>query len=136
MTLMTTVSTAVSQGAITRITRLFNGTLLDALNEILQNCRRGGATGVTLTTMVQGERTLLSVADDGSGIDDPANLITLGQSGWGDEVARREDPAGMGMFSLAGRYVEVRSWSPRHAAGWKMVIGPDDWEIQRSHRPG
>lgn len=128
MTLMTTVSTAVSQGAITRITRLFNGTLLDALNEILQNCRRGGASGVTLTTMVQGERTLLSVADDGSGIDDPANLITLGQSGWGDEAARREDPAGMGMFSLAGRYVEVRSWSPRHAAGWKMIIGPDDWE--------
>lgn len=130
MTLMTTVSTSVSQGAITRITRLFNGTLLDVLNEIFQNCRRAGATSVTLTTVTQGDQILLSVADDGMGINDPTDLITLGQSGWDDTVARREDPAGMGLFSLAGRHVEVRSWSPRHAAGWTMVIGPDDWEFR------
>lgn len=128
MTLMTTVSTSVSQGAITRITRLFNGTLLDVLNEIFQNCRRAGATSVTLTTVTQGDKLLLSVADDGMGVNDPTDLITLGQSGWDDDMTRREDPAGMGVFSLAGRHVEVRSWSPRHAAGWTMVIGPDDWE--------
>lgn len=128
MTLSTTVSTSVSQGAITRITRLFNGTLLDVLNELFQNGRRGAASQVAITTVTEGGRTLLCVADDGTGIDDPAHLITLGQSGWDDEVVRREDPAGMGMFSLAGHHVEIRSWSPRHATGWKMVIGPDDWE--------
>ncbi|PNQ04033.1 ATP-binding protein [Sphingobium sp. SA916] len=128
MTLSTTVSTSVSQGAITKITRLFNGTLLDVLNELFQNGRRGAAGHISISTKTDGGRSLLCVADDGTGIDDPADLITLGQSGWDDDVARREDPAGMGMFSLAGRYVEIRSWSPRHATGWKMVIGPDDWE--------
>lgn len=128
MTLSTTVSTSVSQGAITKITRLFNGTLLDVLHEILQNGRRGAASRISISTLTEGGRSLLCVADDGTGIDDPAHLITLGQSGWDDDVARREDPAGMGMFSLAGRYVEIRSWSPRHATGWTMVIGADDWE--------
>ena len=128
MTLSTSVSTSISQGTISKITRLFNGTLLDVLNELFQNGRRAGATRIGLRTMTQGGRIFLCVADDGSGIDDPANLVTLGQSGWDDEIASREDPAGMGIFSLAGRYVEVRSWSPRHATGWEMVIRPDDWE--------
>ena len=82
MTLSTTVSTSVSQGAITRITRLFNGTLLDVLNELFQNGRRGAASQVAITTVTEGGRSLLCVADDGTGIDDPAHLITLGQSGW------------------------------------------------------
>ena len=67
MTLSTTVSTSVSQGAITRITRLFNGTLLDVLNELFQNGWRGAASQVAITTVTEGGRTLLCVADDGTG---------------------------------------------------------------------
>lgn len=128
MTLLTTVSTSVAPAAITKVTRLFNGTLYDVLNELFQNARRAGATSITLSTERQGTAVRLSVIDDGIGIDEPAALVTLGHSGWDAEIVRREDPAGMGIFSLAGRQVEIRSWSPRHAAGWKLLIEAEDWE--------
>src|SRR3546814_10990613 len=40
----------------------------------------------------------------------------------------REDPAGMGVFSLAGRRLEVSSRAPGSKTGWRIDIGPDDWE--------
>lgn len=128
MTLLTTVSTSVAPAAITKVTRLFNGTLYDVLNELFQNARRAGATSITLSTERQGAAVRLSVIDDGIGIDEPEALVTLGHSAWDVEIVRREDPAGMGVFSLAGRQVEIRSWSPRHAAGWKLLIEAEDWE--------
>jgi hypothetical protein len=128
MTLLTTVSTSVAPAAITKVTRLFNGALYDVLNELFQNARRAGATSITLSTERQGAAVRLSVIDDGIGIDEPEALVTLGHSAWDVEIVRREDPAGMGIFSLAGRQVEIRSWSPPHAAGWKLLIEAEDWE--------
>ncbi|MDJ0276291.1 ATP-binding protein [Sphingomonas sp. 2R-10] len=66
--------------------------------------------------------------DDGRGIDDPAALLALGRSGWDAEIARSEDPAGMGVFSLAGRDVEIRSRMRRAPGGWRVVIPADAWE--------
>ncbi|WP_294048013.1 ATP-binding protein [Sphingopyxis sp.] len=70
----------------------------------------------------------LHIADDGRGVDDPASFVTLGRSGWSDEIAQREDPAGMGVFSLAGRTVTVRSFSRVADEGWAMTIPADAWE--------
>ena len=130
-TLPTTIRTTVSQSAITRVSRLFNGTASDVLAELFQNARRAGATCLKLETTLQRDRLILSIRDDGYGIDNPADLITLGQSGWDDNIATREDPAGMGMFSLAGHHVGVRSYSPAHAQGWSVVIDPDALETSK-----
>lgn len=128
MTLPATIHAAVSPAAITKVTRLFNGSVADVLNELLQNARRAGASRVDIATFELAGQPTLSIADDGHGIDDPSNLVTLGQSGWGDDTIRREDPAGMGIFSLAGRRVEIRSYSRAAHAGWRVVIPEDAWE--------
>src|SRR3546814_15371892 len=70
----------------------------------------------------------LAIADDGAGIEDPSVILALGRSGWGDEIARRADPAGMGVFSLAGRDVEIRSCPRSTGEGWSIRIASGDWE--------
>ena len=128
MTLPATIRTSVSQSAITKVTRLFNGSIADVLNELLQNARRAGARRVDIETLDLAGHPTLSVRDDGRGIDDPAVLVTLGQSGWDADTARREDPAGMGVFSLAGRRIEIRSFSASAGQGWRIIIPADAWE--------
>lgn len=128
MSLPAIIHSQVDPAAVTKVTRLFNNTLGDILSELIQNARRAGASGVDLT-VIEGDGSLfLAIADDGAGIEDPSVILALGRSGWGEEVARREDPAGMGVFSLAGRDVEVRSCARSTGAGWSILIGADDWE--------
>lgn len=44
----------------------------------------------------------------------------------------REDPAGMGVFGLAGRDIIIRSWSRAERQGW-IAHNPDSaWESSRS----
>lgn len=128
MTLPATIRAVVDAQAITRVTRLFNGTLADVLGELFQNARRAGATRVDVETLHDGEHTILIVRDDGRGIDDPAALLALGHSGWDERIAASEDPAGMGVFSLAGRHVEVRSRPRAEPVGWRVMIPAHAWE--------
>ncbi|GAA0309188.1 hypothetical protein GCM10009087_19030 [Sphingomonas oligophenolica] len=128
MSLPATIKTAVGQSLVHKVSRLFNGSLFDVLTELLQNARRAGASHVDIDTYDLAGHPTLIVRDDGSGIDDPAKLVTLGDSGWDDAIADREDPAGMGVFSLAGHRVEVRSFSASAGKGWRVVITPDAWE--------
>lgn len=128
MTLPSQIQTAVSQQAITKVTRLFNGSIGDILAELLQNARRAGAGAVSIEMIRDGDRSMLRVRDNGTGITDPRDFVTLGQSGWDRGIADREDPAGMGAFSLAGRRVEVRSRPAQAPDGWRIVVNPDDWE--------
>jgi hypothetical protein len=128
MTFPATIRTSVSQAAITKVTRLFNGSVADVLNELLQNARRADATRIDIETLDLAGHPTLIVRDTGKGIDDPAALLALGYSGWDGEIARREDPAGMGMFSLAGNRVEVRSFSRTVGRGWRVVIPAHGWD--------
>jgi hypothetical protein len=52
-----TISTRVSQDAITIVTRLINNTVGDAIAELIQNARRAGATVLDLATSEHDERT-------------------------------------------------------------------------------
>ena len=45
----------------------------------------------------------VTIADDGSGIADPAVLLSFGENGWSDDLVRREDAAGFGFASLSRR---------------------------------
>lgn len=128
MTFPTVIRSQVDPVAVTKVTRLFNNTIGDVLAELIQNARRAGASRVELrVTEAEGVR-LLSVSDDGQGIKDPTVVLALGRSGWDDTVAKREDPAGMGVFSLAGRHVVIRSCSRTTGIGWQIDIAPDAWE--------
>jgi hypothetical protein len=128
MSLPATIQTSVGQSLLGKITRLYNNSLFDILVEALQNSRRAGASRIDIDVVEWAGRSTLVICDDGSGIDDPAKLVTLGDSGWDDSIAHREDPAGMGVFSLAGRHVEVRSYARAAASGWSVDIPPEAWE--------
>jgi signal transduction histidine kinase len=100
----TTIQAQVSQSTLGKVSRLFNSSLTDCLNELLQNARRAGATAVKMTLS---DDRHLTLEDDGTGIAQPQTLLTLGESNWSEETKQQEDPAGMGVFSLANRDVTI-----------------------------
>ena len=125
-TLPKTIRARVHEDAIGRVTRFFNATTAETLNELFQNARRAGATRIDLR-IADGEVT---VTDDGGGIADPATLLAFGQTGWSAGTARREDPAGMGVYALA-RCPQVTIRSRRRPAGdgpaapgWQVRLTP------------
>ena len=125
MTPATKLRARVSPEAISKVTRIFNGTLDDILNELLQNARRAGASQIAITTQHLDDACLITFTDDGAGIADPADLVSLGQSDWPAECCAREDPAGMGFFSLAGRDTVVRSASA--STSFSLAIAGAAW---------
>ena len=125
------ISASVDPRLIAKVTRLFNQSEADIAAELLQNARRAGATKVIVTVMMYGaDRAMLVVADNGRGIADPATLLRLGASGWDDDVVASEDPAGMGMFSLAGRAARITTRAAG-SPGWAIAVEPGDWTSGR-----
>ncbi len=113
-----TVSAKVSPRLLQKADRLFGGNVEGRMAELLQNSRRAGAKHVAVTcTPLQGAAAdgktgaqfLITLEDDGHGIEDFGQLLSLGHSGWGDDIEAAEDPAGAGFFSLAPRDVTVLS---------------------------
>jgi hypothetical protein len=95
---------------LTKANRLFTGSLSGRIIEILQNARRAGATEVVDSPTGTG---IVTVRDNGRGIEDFSRLLDLGGSGWEERSKQSEDPAGVGLFCLAPREVSVRS------RGWR-----------------
>ena len=136
-----TIRARIHDSAIRRVTRIYASTLSDAITEALQNSRRAGATRVriaigTLTdhladdTPDTGEtRLTVTIADDGSGIADPAVLLSFGENGWSDELVSREDAAGFGFASLSRRGCTVssrpRSPDGNTMTGWRVDLVPE-----------
>jgi len=114
---METIRAQVNSRLLTKADRLFTGTVEGRIIEILQNARRAGATTVKITN----QDGLVTVRDDGSGIEDFQKLLDLGGSGWDEQFERGEDPAGVGLFSLAPREVTIVSGSRM------SVIDCDGW---------
>jgi hypothetical protein len=114
---MQTIQAKVSKRLLSKADRLFTGTLDGRIIEILQNARRAGATQVTITN----EKGLVTVLDNGSGIDDFSKILDLGDSDWDSEMEEAEDPAGVGVFCLAPRKVTICSNSR------KLIITKDGW---------
>ncbi|ATP19197.1 ATP-binding protein [Sphingobium yanoikuyae] len=135
MLLPATIEIAVSQDAVRCASRLVAGRALAAIHEILQNCRRAGAQHVMINLVEKDGRAILDIHDDGCGIDNPAALLTLGLSVWGDDIMRREAPAGIGLFCLAGRAIEIHAFSPAMGHGWKVRIPAEAWNGDRALEP-
>ena len=126
-----TIRARIHDSAIRRVTRTFAATLADIFTETLQNSRRAGATRVRVAVAGPADTGPLTVTvtDDGAGISDPAVLLSFGENGWSEDLARREDAAGMGMLSLARRGCTVSS-RPRNTdgsapSGWRVELAPE-----------
>jgi len=112
-----TICAKVNPRLLSKADRLFTGSIEGRIIEILQNARRAGATEVRITN----KDGMITVADNGSGIDDFQKLLDLGGSGWDEQLEAGEDPAGVGLFSLAPREVTIISGSR------KTVICKNGW---------
>ena len=104
---MEQIQATVNVRLLNKASRLFTGTLQGRIIEILQNARRAGATKVEITN----EHGVVTVRDNGRGIDDFNKLLDLGSSGWDDVLEQSEDPAGVGVFCLASRRVSYTTWA-------------------------
>ena len=112
-----TICAKVNPRLLTKADRLFTGTVEGRIIEILQNARRAGATEVKITN----KDGFVTVRDNGSGVEDFQKLLDLGGSGWDEKMEAGEDPAGVGLFSLAPREVSIVSGNR------KTVIDKDGW---------
>ena len=112
-----TICAKVNPRLLTKADRLFTGTAEGRVIEILQNARRAGATEVRISN----KNGFVTVEDNGSGIEDFQKLLDLGGSGWDEKLEAGEDPAGVGLFSLAPRQVTIISENS------KVVITKNGW---------
>ena len=128
-----------------RVTRIYAATLSDIFAEALQNSRRASATRVRIWVAASTARPdeiaaetgdtplTVTIADDGSGIADPAVLLSFGENGWDDALVRREDAAGFGFASLARRNCAVssrpRSPDAEVSPGWRVDAHAEAGEI-------
>ena len=79
------------------------------ISELIQNCRRAGATRIDIN--FDKDSNTLQIQDNGSGVSNFENLITLSDSGWSDATCSNENPFGMGFFStlFAAKQVIIES---------------------------
>lgn len=107
----TTIRGKVGPRLLDKADRLFRNDDYGVFIEVLQNARRAGATRVAINIeAVPNESfSMVTVEDNGSGIEDFQMLATFGDSEWAPETIDSEDPAGMGFYSLCHSDVEVHS---------------------------
>ena len=122
------IQAKIHPDALERVTRFFGGGAAQIMSELFQNARRAGAERVEIWSGE--ERT--TIADDGIGIDDPARILSFGESEWTNETTRAEDPAGMGMYALARRRSRIESHSA--SGSWVMDLEPECFTGQKSAR--
>ena len=114
---MDTIRATVNPRLLAKASRLFTGTRTGRIVEILQNCRRAGATQVEITN----HDGVVTVQDNGHGVTDFRALLDLGGSGWEESFEQSEDPAGVGLFCLAPQELCIRS------LGGAACIAGDGW---------
>lgn len=64
------------------------------VTELLQNARRAGALHIVIDH--RADDKVLTVRDDGRGIDDFQKLLSFHESGWDNDTVNREHPFGIG----------------------------------------
>lgn len=132
MTSSFTFHAQASAKAIEKVGRLFNASLDDILNELLQNARRAGATQILIDQITDPRLgTVVRVADNGEGLADPRSLFSLGHSDWSETLSRSEDAAGMGFFALANRGATIVARQKDTSLSWSIEADPDAFHGKR-----
>lgn len=127
-----TIAPRIATATIAQLGRLFDGSAADILSELLEHSRQAGASRIAITTTGAPGDQLLNIVDDGRGIADPASIVTPTNFGQPDRVRFRKAPAGIGVLSLAGRDVLIRSWSKTERQGWMAHIPASAWQGSRA----
>lgn len=114
-----TIHASVGPKVLGKSAELFDQRISTILSELLQNARRAGATAVAVTGPGYNESGILTISDNGAGIESPEILLQFGGSAWDRALDEAESAAGMGFFSLAKRGCTV------HSHDWIIEIPPD-----------
>ena len=132
-TLPRRIRPTVSPKAVEVVSRFFNATLTDILLELFQNSRRAGATRVDVETREgsRPDRIIVIVADDGSGIEEPETVLTFGESHWSAQILQNDDPAGMGLYALAGREFTIQT-TTENGTAWFMKLTPENFDDRKA----
>lgn len=93
------ITSAVNESRLLGHLRTMFTSSAAVFGEAMQNARRAGATHVSFDYDKSGDE--LVIQDDGIGIADFKDLITVAESGWDDALQQDERPFGMGFFSIA-----------------------------------
>lgn len=129
-----TISGKVNATMLEKADRLFRNDDDGIWTELLQNARRADASSIDITIEEPKANgpCLVTIHDDGGGIDNFQSLLTLGASDWSAETERAEDPAGMGFFSLCRAEVEVHSGIRRVRISPSVFLGKSEAQVERA----
>ena len=119
----------VSPAILDKVNRLFRNDETGIWVELLQNARRAGASIVTVEITESNKQCEILVTDNGSGIQDFQNLLTLGASDWNPAIVKLEDPAGMGFFALCHSEVEIHSGRKRTTLRPEVFLGRTEADV-------
>lgn len=119
----------ISPAILDKVNRLFRNDDAGVWIELLQNARRAGASIVSVEITESDQQCRIVVTDNGSGIQDFQNLLTLGASDWNPAVVKLEDPAGMGFFALCHSEVEIHSGRNRTTLTPEVFLGRTEAEV-------
>ncbi|TXG96133.1 MAG: hypothetical protein E6R08_10190 [Nevskiaceae bacterium] len=92
------------------------------VRELAQNGRRAGATRIEIDYDLK--TGVLEVRDDGAGIADFRDFLTIAKSGWDEETVSREQPYGLGTliaFATA-KHVTIESRGKRLSAPSSQIL--------------
>lgn len=75
---------------------------LTFLSEAMQNARRAGASKVRFDITRDNDTQAVNIViyDDGEGVKDFADLMTVAQSGWNEAIQKHDKPFGAGFLSI------------------------------------
>lgn len=106
---MSSVALQINQSRLMMNLKLAFSNKSIVLAELAQNARRANSSLVRFTH--DAEAQTLLVEDEGYGIDDLQNLLTVAESGWDEETRQMDSPYGMGFLStmFAAESIEVSS---------------------------
>lgn len=122
-----TVRATVDQRAFFKSMRHLFASSFSVMGELVQNGRRAQATKIAITC--DEAARLITVSDDGVGIDNFDVLLDLARSGWESaEVQLVDKPFGMGFFACAFAAQSVKVYSK----GKRLVFSQDDVIEQRA----
>lgn len=126
------VALQVNQGKLIENLRFAFSDAKKVLTELAQNARRAGATNVAFD--YDEEQHVLTVSDDGQGIADLQNLLTIAESGWDEAVEENEAPYGMGFMSsfYVCEQMVVESGFQRIAFSTAKVMAGDPVQVETS----
>jgi len=129
------ISGKVNAAMLEKADRLFRNDDDGVWIELLQNARRAGAIAVNITieaAEANASPCTVTIQDDGGGIENFQSLVTLGKSDWSAATETREDPAGMGFFSLCRSEVEIHSGTQRVRISPSVFLGKSEAQVERA----